>query len=216
MLNTNRAVNPSHHLAEQPLSTPCMLLQQSTQRPLRLPSFPTGEHRPGQTTLLPSFPRHPNPPPYLPTYPPFAMDLLCAFETKADKRVVELTRVNETIMRQLQALMARKDSPREAARRAGRAGGGAGTASATTAAVATGGGQESDKTTPAAAVQVDMQRLIAEVRSRSRLAVFIKGGREVDHRFCHSDLELLPLETGWGERAFFSVEYFSPRTWFVN
>lgn len=78
----------------------------------------------------------------------------------------ELTRVNETIMRQLQTLMARKDSPREAARRASRVGGGIGTASATTAAAA-GGGQETDKTTPAAAVQVDMQRLIAEVRSGS-------------------------------------------------
>ncbi|CAM9748610.1 unnamed protein product, partial [Scytosiphon promiscuus] len=79
-----------------------------------------------------------------------------------DKRVDELTRVNETIMRQLQALMARKDSPREAARRAGRAGGGGGPTSAATAAAA-GGGREGDKTTPAAAVQVDMQRLIAEM-----------------------------------------------------
>eukprot|EP00903_Cladosiphon_okamuranus_P020140 g18493.t1 len=84
----------------------------------------------------------------------------------ADKRVEQLTRVNETIMRQLQALMARKDSPREAARRAGRAAGGGG-------GVAAGAGKDDDKSKPAAAVQADMQRLIAEMGDLRQL---VAGG----------------------------------------
>ncbi|CAN0076060.1 unnamed protein product, partial [Ectocarpus fasciculatus] len=89
----------------------------------------------------------------------------------ADKRVEQLTRVNETIMRQLQTLMARKDSPREAARRASRAVGGGRAAAA--AAAAAGGDKDKDKSEPAAAVQADMQRLIAEMGDLRQL---VAGG----------------------------------------
>ncbi|CAM9878181.1 unnamed protein product, partial [Ectocarpus sp. 8 AP-2014] len=88
----------------------------------------------------------------------------------ADKRVEQLTRVNETIMRQLQTLMARKDSPREAARRASRAVGGG---RAAAAAAAAGGDKDKDKSEPAAAVQADMQRLIAEMGDLRQL---VAGG----------------------------------------
>ncbi|CAN0162716.1 unnamed protein product, partial [Ectocarpus sp. 12 AP-2014] len=87
----------------------------------------------------------------------------------ADKRVEQLTRVNETIMRQLQTLMARKDSPREVVRRASRAVGGGRAASA----AAAGGDKDKDKSEPAAAVQADMQRLIAEMGDLRQL---VAGG----------------------------------------
>ncbi|CAN0356155.1 unnamed protein product, partial [Ectocarpus sp. 12 AP-2014] len=87
----------------------------------------------------------------------------------ADKRVEQLTRVNETIMRQLQTLMARKDSPREAARRASRAVGGGRAATA----AAAGGDKDKDKSEPAAAVQADMQRLIVEMGDLRQL---VAGG----------------------------------------
>lgn len=56
-------------------------------------------------------------------------------------------------MRQVKELIARKDSPREAARRAGRAGAVSGVRNE----------KEDDKESKPAAVQADMQRLIAEV-----------------------------------------------------
>lgn len=89
----------------------------------------------------------------------------------------QLARVNETIMRQLQELMARKhDAPREAARRAALpAGAGGGTPGSSAAAGFDKGGHKAaerakeleEKNRPVA-VQADMQRLIAEVGKRGR------------------------------------------------
>lgn len=84
----------------------------------------------------------------------------------------QLTRVNETIMRKLQELMERRDTPREVARRGGRASASVAAAAAAAAAAVGGKGKESGSGKPAA-VQADMQRLITEVR---RLGFPGKGG----------------------------------------
>eukprot|EP00904_Undaria_pinnatifida_P003934 jgi/Undpi1/13541/HiC_scaffold_8.g03200.m1 len=90
----------------------------------------------------------------------------------ADDRVEQLTRVNETIMRKLQELMERRDTPREVARRGGRASASVAAAAAAAAAAVGGKGKESGSGKPAA-VQADMQRLITEMGDLRRL---VAGG----------------------------------------
>lgn len=105
----------------------------------------------------------------LDVYPP--SPILCPFcplssssrVKKVDDRLAQLTRMNETVVCQLQELVASRSSPQETARRAGGMPLEA-CSSVGVAGVESGGqnkGEEMDKSAP---LHADMQRLMAEVR----------------------------------------------------